>query len=84
MPMLDSEALYWIDYEPRTKRLRAIFRENDRAYAYLRVPQKRYDDLLAAASPGGYFNTEVKPRFNVEEIDRDAPGLPPRQMKNAA
>jgi hypothetical protein len=78
MPYLDSEALFWVDYDARTRILRAIFTENERAYRYRNVPKQLYDRLLQADSNGGFFNLFIKPYFPYEEIKRSEMRLPPR------
>jgi hypothetical protein len=77
MPYLDSDALAWVDYDHSTRTLTALF-TNGRAYRYTGVPRKRYDDLLAAESGGGFFNTQIKPYFPYAEIRRSVLKLPPR------
>jgi hypothetical protein len=78
MPYLDSEALDWVDYDERTRILRAIFKENERAYRYKSVPKELYNQLLEAESIGTFFNFLIKPYFPCEEIKRSDIRLPPR------
>ena len=81
MPFLESDALDWVDYDERTRVLRAIFRENGRAYRYFDVPKHLFEELLAADSEGGFFNARIRPCFNYEEIDRSEIKLPLRPRK---
>jgi hypothetical protein len=68
MPLLDSDALYSVDYDRRSAALTVTFKDNRRTYAYDRVPKHLYDELLAAESHGIYFNLHIKPYFPHREI----------------
>lgn len=72
MPKLDSDALYWVDYDRRTSALTVIFKENRRTYVYDAVPKRLYEELLAADSHGAYFNLHIKPFYAHREIKRSA------------
>lgn len=60
MPSLNSSFLAWVEYNAGTMHL--TFR-NGRVYVLRGVPEFHYQGLLAAASPGSYFNRHLKGRY---------------------
>lgn len=46
----------------------ATFRENQRTYAYMGVPQEEYDGLMQAESRGAYFNAHIRDHYPFREI----------------
>lgn len=59
---LESHLIKSIAYEPDTQTLEIEFRTGQ-VYAYARVPVETVDRLLAAESPGAFFNREIRNRF---------------------
>ena len=37
-------------------------------YRYFAVPRRHAEELLAAESPGRYFNEQIKPRYPFEKL----------------
>jgi hypothetical protein len=68
MPHLDSDALYWVDYDRRASALTAIFKQNRRIYVYDAVPKRLYEELLDADSQGAFFNLHIRPFYPHREI----------------
>lgn len=59
MPPLRSQSLADAEYEPSSQTLTIAF-HNGRSYTYDSVPAEIYEGLMAAPSPGAYYNTHIK------------------------
>jgi KTSC domain len=59
---IESRALASVAYDGDKQRLQVRFRDGSR-YAYLNVTAPLYESLLAAPSPGQYFNTHIRSKF---------------------
>lgn len=66
-----SSNLASIGYDPRVQTLQVEF-NNGRVYNYFRVPPEKFDAIMAADSCGKYLNTEIKPNYDVEEVDQNS------------
>jgi len=66
MPVLDSAAIKFVDYDPMTRDLDVIF-TTGRHYAYFDVPQSEYDALMEASSTGEYVNTHIRGKYGFPE-----------------
>jgi hypothetical protein len=64
---VDSSAIASVGYDPATATLEIEF-TNNLIYRYRRVPAHIHSGLMSADSCGQYFNTEIKPTFDYEEI----------------
>jgi hypothetical protein len=62
MPALNSATISWIDYDPYVRILQVTFRSG-RTYTLRGVPEYHYSGLLNAASPGAYFNENLRGRY---------------------
>lgn len=70
MPVLDSEALLAVHYNPDSRILRATFRDSSRTYEYRGVPREVYEALLAAPSRGAWFNAHIRDHYPFRETTR--------------
>jgi hypothetical protein len=70
MPLLDSEALIAVHYNPESRVLRAVFRGSRRTYEYKGVPPQVYEALLAAPSRGAWFNANIRDHYPFRETTR--------------
>lgn len=59
---IQSSALALVAYDGEKRQLHVRFRDGSR-YVYLNVTASVYHCLLAAASPGRYFNQHIRSRF---------------------
>lgn len=59
MPRLRSQTLAAADYETSSQTLTIAF-HNGRSYTYESVPAEIYEGLMAAPSPGTYYNLHIK------------------------
>ena len=59
---VESSVLRSIGYDPGTAELEIEFTSGD-VYRYYAVPPRVHRDLLAADSPGAYFNTHVSDKY---------------------
>ena len=57
-----SSVIRSIGYDPETAELEIEFRSGD-LYRYYAVPPSVHRDLMAAESPGAYFNRHVSDRY---------------------
>lgn len=61
---VESKQIHAAGYDPETRTLAIRFKnwrgEITSLYHYS-APQKRFDELMAAESKGGYFNAYIKP-----------------------
>lgn len=71
MPEVHSSAIARIYYSARRHELFVSF-ISGRVYVYFDVPQKDYDDFLAAASLGQYFNEHIRSRYEYRELKASA------------
>jgi lysyl-tRNA synthetase class 2 len=55
-------------YRPHEQALDIIF-VSGRAYRYLHVPPKVYEDMLASFSKGEFFNQRIRDHFAFERTD---------------
>jgi uncharacterized protein len=63
MPALRSSNLHSVEYDPETRVMEISFKRGS-IYTYADVDQGTYDSLMAAASPGAYFATNIKDKFS--------------------
>jgi len=59
---VSSSVLRSIGYDAGTAELEIEFTSGD-VYRYYAVPARVHRELLAAESPGGYFNTHVNDKY---------------------
>ena len=64
MPYVNSTAIQWADYNPKTRRMQITFRESGKTYDFCDVPQHVYDGFMTASSKGVYFNDYIKDRYD--------------------
>jgi hypothetical protein len=64
---MPSTAIRFISYDEDTERLSVTF-VTGRRYLYEGVPVDVYEDFLRAPSRGGFFNAEIRDRYDYEEI----------------
>jgi hypothetical protein len=57
---LTSGTITEVRYDAKKKQLRATFRANRRIYLYDDVSAAEYEGLIAAESPGAYFNAHLR------------------------
>ena len=62
-----SSNLAEVGYDSRTKTLEVYFR-GGHIYQYFDVPQRVYDGLRKAASPGGYLNREIRGQYRYARV----------------
>lgn len=60
---VSSSNLAAVGYDPSAETLEVEFK-NGSIYQYYNVPQVIFDQLVAAPSPGTYFNANVKNQFS--------------------
>jgi hypothetical protein len=58
-----STAISDIDYDEDSETLTVRFTDGT-VYAYWNVPAEEYANLLYASSAGGYFNANIRNRYN--------------------
>lgn len=63
MPSFASTAIVRAEYDDATSTLRLWFASGSRPYDYYGVPRHHYEQLLAAASKGAYFNDHIRDRY---------------------
>jgi KTSC domain len=69
MPALSSEALSFVRYDAKERKLFASFRgRRRRNYVYDGVPQSDYDALMAAESKGAWFNAHIRDHYPFREV----------------
>ncbi|HBJ87623.1 MAG TPA: KTSC domain-containing protein [Verrucomicrobiales bacterium] len=61
--ILNSSAIYAVDYDPASARLEIEF-TSGRIYTFYRVPESVYHGLVTASSPGWYFNHYIKGHYS--------------------
>ena len=65
---VDSTAILSAGYDPDTRTLEIQFQDG-RVYRYLQVPPVVYRDLMAADSPGRYFDWYIKTTFACHPVE---------------
>jgi hypothetical protein len=65
-PVISSN-LASVGYDPDSETLEITFRRSG-TYVYDRVPQARYDGLMAAWSKGTYFAYHIKYRYRTAKL----------------
>jgi hypothetical protein len=63
MPAVESSVIRFFRYDPRERALHITF-TSGKAYTYLDVPPKVYDDFLKADSKGEFFNEEIRDQYS--------------------
>jgi hypothetical protein len=63
MPYVTSSVIARVEYDPDAAELQVWFHAKGGPYAYRRVPEELYEALLAAPSIGGFFNAEIRDRY---------------------
>lgn len=64
---VSSSNLAEIGYDSGTHTLEVCF-TSGRMYQYFNVPERIYDDLRKASSPGGYLNREIKGHYRYARV----------------
>jgi hypothetical protein len=67
----DSTCFSEIGYDYSKERLAVTFRDSGKTYVYHDVPESVWDDLYAADSRGGFYNSYIKGQYVSERIDND-------------
>lgn len=67
--LLNSTAIGEVVYNRRSHDLEIDFRDGS-AYVYHDVPQTVHDKLLAAPSPGRFYNRQIKGMFDSDKVRR--------------
>ena len=65
----ESDCFSEIAYNSRRHVLIVTFRDSIASYAYYAVPNSVWDDLRAADSKGGYYNSEIKGYYDCEKLE---------------
>lgn len=65
---LDSEALNYMVYNPRTENLKVTFTKNGRSYNYKNVSMDKAATLIASDHKGTFFNRDIKQTSPATEI----------------
>ena len=68
MPMVDSEAITQVEYDPAARTLFVRFASGE-WYAYLDVAADLYARLTTASSKGRFFQDEVRDRYAYRRLD---------------
>ena len=58
-----------VGYEARSRILEIEF-DSGAVYQYIGVPARIYEQLLAAESKGGYFNSEIRDTYSYVRVSR--------------
>ncbi len=66
--ILSSSSIPSVGYDKATRVLEIEFWQGEQ-YRYLEVPCPVHQGLLAARSPGDYFNQNIRDAFESERID---------------
>ena len=64
---VQSSEIAIIGYDPECGTLEIVFRRGG-VYHYSGVPQKIYQDLMAAPSQGTFFAERIKPKYPYQKI----------------
>jgi hypothetical protein len=65
---VESSVIRSIGYDLPSSVLEIEFAESNRVYEYYDVPLSVYSRLMAAESPGSYFNEYVRDMYSYREI----------------
>jgi hypothetical protein len=65
---LDSEALSYMVYNPRTESLKVTFGKNNRSYDYKNVSMEKAATLIASDHKGTFFNRDIKQTSPATEV----------------
>ena len=68
MPLVESSAINFVQYEPVTAELTVTF-NSGRRYVYFAVPRGVSDALIAAPSVGAYFNAHIRDRYRFHRVE---------------
>jgi KTSC domain-containing protein len=69
---LESSTLASALYLPESRELELEFHSGE-IYRYFSVPPQAYHDLLAAPSKGGYYNFNIRNRFDFQRLGSSQP-----------
>jgi hypothetical protein len=69
---LESSTLASALYLPESRELEVEFHSGE-VYRYFSVPPQAYYDLLAAPSKGGYYNFNIRNRFDFQKLGDSQP-----------
>lgn len=64
---VSSSNLAEVGYDQPTQTLEVCFKSG-RTYQYFGVPERVYEGLRSAGSPGGFLNSEVKGRYRYARV----------------
>jgi len=64
---MPSTAIRFISYDEDAERLSVTF-ITGRRYVYEQVPKDVFEAFLSASSRGGFFNSEIRDRYDYREI----------------
>jgi hypothetical protein len=64
MTLLNSSAIYAVDYDGSTGELIIYFRSSGRGYTFSGVPAQVAYGLMRADSPGTYYNIHIRGYYN--------------------
>jgi hypothetical protein len=79
MPLVKSEAINQIEYDPEGRVLFIEFHDTG-WYSYAGVPPEVHEELMTARSIGAYFNQRIRnhyPETKVVSFDLQGPGSVP-------
>lgn len=63
MTRLNSSSILAVDYDP-SNRLLYIWFPNRGPYTYYGVPERIYEGLILATSPGTYYNENIRGNYS--------------------
>lgn len=66
---IDSTNLRSAGYDQASRTLEVIF-QNGGHFRYTDVAPEKFDQLITADSPGGYFHREIRNAHNAERVER--------------
>lgn len=69
VPVIESSAMSFVDYNKRSRRLTITFTSGSR-YVYFDVPASVFEGLLAAPSAGRYFDEHIRDRYKFARLWR--------------
>ena len=70
LQILDSESIFGVMYDPESQGLFVCFRDSGDIYLYYGLPQRVYDEFMAAESKGGYLNREIKGTYDFKKVGK--------------
>ncbi|MBO7670396.1 MAG: KTSC domain-containing protein [Oscillospiraceae bacterium] len=65
----DSTCFSSIGYDSSTGTLMVVFRDSGAKYAYGEVPKTVYNELRDAESMGGYYNKNIKGKYDCTKVE---------------